>query len=583
MRLPALLVLALLAAGCLQQGVTPASTVEPSLPTYDVTRTVLERLELKVSDGTTLVLAANMSEEARDAGLKMPVIVDIGPYFSTGILTYTAIDQRLAEYFVPRGYVVARASLRGTGESGGCFDLGGKTEQQDVKDIVEFLASQEWSNGNVAVFGKSYDGTTPWMAALTHAKGLRTIVPISGITDMYRYTFYDGVAYPEELLFEPYYYLYVGEDASIPGPDGGDPAWTGNAKTLQQSIHPCQSTAFADQTRADVQSTVTGDHGDAFWLERDYELRWSEVDVPVFMVHGLQDWNVKPDHQVPMYDALDVPKAAWLGQWGHDYPDVNRFNPDWSRHDWNETLLVWFDHWLKDKDNDWEEVAHVEVQDQLGDWRTDATWPPRDAVTLDLALTSDGAVATAPGEAAVQSFRDPLAKGYDGKANGLGFVSAPMPADVTLTGRPSLDIKLHVDQPGGHLAVALYDVDENGAWTQLDHGARNLWHRDTREKGTPVTPGAAFNTTVWLYPQELTLAKGHRLGVSIAATDPEWFVRSPFAPTYAVHLGDGGSTLRLTVRGDDADALRDAMAASDGGTTPGGALPTLAAWVESTR
>lgn len=501
---------------------------------------------MKTKDGLSLVIAVNMSQEAVDAGQKLPVIVDIGPYFGTSIMQYSAIDARLAEYFIPRGYVVARASLRGTGESEGCFDLGGKLEQQDVVDIVAFLGTQTWSNGNVAVFGKSYDGTTPWMAAINKAPHLKTIVPISGLTDMYRYTFYDGTVYPEEIAFEPYYYLSVGEDISIPGPDGGDPAWDGNAQTLRNSIHPCQIGGLPEHARADFQSTITGNHDDPFWIERDYESRFKDIEVPVFMVHGLQDWNVKMDNQMPLWDELTVPKAAWFGQWAHDYPDINRHNADWSRHDWNETLLTWFDHWLKGVDNDWEDLARVEVQDQVGTWRNYTSWPPTDASTTELVIT--GGV-----------FRDPLHRGYDiaSKTNGLAFATEPFATNVTILGRPTLKLELSIDQPGGNVAVALYDVDPSGKWTQLDHGSRSLMHAETRDTGKPVTPGAAITTTVSFYPQAFTILEGHQLALTVGSDLPEWIQPSLFAPTYTIKSG----TLTLQSESNATAALRAAVLA----------------------
>lgn len=589
----ALILVAILAstalAGCVSERLGALRSTEDalSLPTLDANKTVLLRVPLTTKDGVKLDIVANMSQQALDAGEKLPVIVDIGPYFSTGIMRYGAIDKRMADYFVPRGYVMARAALRGTGESGGCFDLGGPQEQKDVHDIVEFLGTQPWSNGNVAVFGKSYDGTTPWEAAITQPSHLKTIVPISGITDMYRYTFYDGTTYPEEVAFEPYYYLFVGDDISAPGPDGGPPAFSGDKNTLMASINPCEGIAFAGQTQGDMASTLTGDHGDKFWLDRDYELHWSNISVPVFLVHGMQDWNVKPDHEIPLFNDITTPKAAWFGQWEHNYPDVNTYKPEWSRHDWNETLLTWFDHWLKGKDNDWQKVAHVEAQDQAGTWTTYANgaWPPADAVTNVIALTSQGTLATNGGVARTLTFSDPLNKGYEPltKANGLGFLTGPMSANVTLLGRASADIKLSIDRPNANLVLALYDVDEAGKWTELDHGMRDLRHRDSRETGSLVAPGQAFNTTVWAYPEELVIAKGHRLGLSLGAsfgmtspTDPRWIEPASLSQgaTFSVRLGQGGSTLRVLSRADSSSAFAQALAGSAATTGAAGASPS---------
>ena len=67
--------------------------------------------------------------------------------------------------YVPSGYARAVADVLGTRNSSGCWDYGGAKEQQSGVDLVNFLASREWSNGKVAMIGGSYDGTTANMVA----------------------------------------------------------------------------------------------------------------------------------------------------------------------------------------------------------------------------------------------------------------------------------------------------------------------------------------------------------------------------------------------------------------------------------
>ena len=50
-----------------------------------------------------------------------------------------------------------------------------------VDAAVTWLGTQDWSNGRVAMIGKSYDGSTPWQAATFGNEHLATIVPISGL------------------------------------------------------------------------------------------------------------------------------------------------------------------------------------------------------------------------------------------------------------------------------------------------------------------------------------------------------------------------------------------------------------------
>ena len=59
----------------------------------------------------------------------------------------------------------------------------GNAEQLGNDAAVRWLAEQEWSNGAVGMIGKSYDGSTPWQAAMFGVEHdyLKTIVPISGL------------------------------------------------------------------------------------------------------------------------------------------------------------------------------------------------------------------------------------------------------------------------------------------------------------------------------------------------------------------------------------------------------------------
>lgn len=580
-----LAVLVLAAAGCVAPGgeVDPAADAASlaSAARFSFDDLLVERLALDLPDGDTLDMAVFRPDVAKAgaADEKVPVLADIGPYYGNlagPVDELSGFDERLAEYFVPRGYAVARVSLRGTGMSEGCFDVGGAKEIEDVGQIVEFLAAQPWSNGAVAVLGKSYDGTTPWMAALSGAPSLRTIVPISGISDMYRYTFYEGVAYPETRGFHTYYPLLVDYD-TYPGlsPTAGLP------HARQNLVRTCAD--IATQSAHGGATYATGDHGTAFWQERDYEPRMKDVKVPVFLVHGLQDWNVKPDNGIPVFSQLDVPKAMWLGQWEHDYPDINRHVEEWSRHDWNQTLLTWFDHWLKDVPNDWQQMANVQVQDSYGQWRTYETWPPQSAVPLRLHPQGDGSLHDAPGETVMRGLRDPASLGHrpgeDADSRGLTFLSGPMPRNVTIVGEPLADLRLSVDQPGGQMVVRLWNVTSDGEWKPFDHGARSVRHRESRDAGTPAPLNEVFHMEVRLYPQQTVLPEGNRLGMTLAPTGPAYLDSLFPLTTYNVHLGgDDASTLTLLAETpEDADALRGALQGAGPVESRGACRPTCGA------
>ena len=104
-------------------------------------------------------------------------------------------NANLVETFVPYGYAVAFADVRGNHNAGGCVDQTGPLQWQDGYDYVEWLGTQDWSNGNVGMFGISYDGETQFTTAMMAPPHLKTIVPMAAVSNQYDWNFYEGVPY----------------------------------------------------------------------------------------------------------------------------------------------------------------------------------------------------------------------------------------------------------------------------------------------------------------------------------------------------------------------------------------------------
>ena len=118
-------------------------------------------------------------------GVKVPVIMEIGPYFAevtedVDIAGYW-LGRMIVDELLPHGFAFAQASVFGTGSSNHCMGLMGNAEQLGIDAVVTWLGQQDWCNGNVGMIGKSYDGSTPWEAATFGNPALKTIVPISGL------------------------------------------------------------------------------------------------------------------------------------------------------------------------------------------------------------------------------------------------------------------------------------------------------------------------------------------------------------------------------------------------------------------
>ena len=101
----------------------------------------------------------------------------------------------------------------------------------------------------------------------------------------------------------------------------------------------------------------------------------------MFVVHGLSDYNVQPNHVGQWWAALakyQVPRKIWLGLEDH----VDPF--EFRRAEWVDELHKWFDYWLQGLRNDVmrEPIASVETAPDT--WAKYRTWPQRTDVPVPL-------------------------------------------------------------------------------------------------------------------------------------------------------------------------------------------------------
>src|SRR3954449_9592611 len=106
---------------------------------------------------------------------KFPAVVDMEPY-----------GRSSATPFLEAGYAHVNTDVRGSGKSGGALCLLCKREQQDVYDVVEWIAKQPWSNGQVALSGYSYSAFPALLGAALHPPHLRAVIVGHPPTDPYR-------------------------------------------------------------------------------------------------------------------------------------------------------------------------------------------------------------------------------------------------------------------------------------------------------------------------------------------------------------------------------------------------------------
>src|SRR5829696_9833968 len=104
--------------------------------------------------------------------------------------TGTAVGSLIAPML---DFAVVSVQMRGSGCSGGAFDLFDLPTTYDGYDMVETIAAQSWvKGGKVGLFGISFSGITQLYTAGTRPPHLAAIAPLSVIDDVYESTGYPG-------------------------------------------------------------------------------------------------------------------------------------------------------------------------------------------------------------------------------------------------------------------------------------------------------------------------------------------------------------------------------------------------------
>ena len=198
-------------------------------PVFDYAQAVRERVLIpqpgidQDGDGADDVIAVEIIRPPGSGpGLRVPAIVDASPYYTTvcrgneteciGDVDGDGVNDRWPlfydNFFVPRGYAYVLAEMDGTGNSTGCPLHGGPGDIAGMKSVIDWLNGRvygynaqgevivpNWHNGSAAMIGKSYDGTLANGVAATGVEGLKTIVPISAISEWYRYSRQGGIRF----------------------------------------------------------------------------------------------------------------------------------------------------------------------------------------------------------------------------------------------------------------------------------------------------------------------------------------------------------------------------------------------------
>lgn len=509
------------------------------------------------------------------------------------------------------GYASVSMQMRGSGCSGGAYDLFDLPTTYDAYDAIETIAAQDWSKGKVGMVGISYSGISQLLAGGSQPPNLAAITPMSVTTDVY-----NGTGYPGGIFNSGFGLSWVKDRVSDaqPAPDGGQ-NWAkrmilefGDNQCLENQKLRLQTLNVLDIIEDNPYRTPSlfDDRAPGKWLAR--------TEVPVFLMgqyqdeqtggnfpHALSSLNGKRDVYIKMQNGLhnDSIGPSTVTQWvefleifvANEVPQVpvlfvgpsspfaallgERSDPikqseyiglpspaaakaAFRRDNARVTMLM-------------DSGAGPSGPGGLGaTWeiRADA-WPPRNVKPRTWFFRPDGRLGARPGSQSSASYTaDPAARPQKNLAGGslyaaqpnynwapvaegkgLGFVTPALASDTVIAGGSSIDVWLKSSKPDTDLQVTLSEVRPDGKETYVQTGWLRASHRKLKRNGTnPLN----------IVPSHLK-ADARSLPAGKFAR-----VRVPIFPV--AHAFRAGSKIRVTIMAPGGDRSEWAFATIDDGT-----------------
>lgn len=476
---------------------------------------------VKTRDGERL--ATDVYLPIREAGMnvgKVPAVLVRTPY---GKGNHVEMYYR----FVQRGYAVVIQDTRGREDSTGRWQPN-YYEVEDGDDTLNWIAAQDWSDGQAAMTGGSYLGYVQWAAAASgnpHLKAmLSSVCAGSAFADLPRRggCFTSGMlawafAMSEQRMREDLMCRKDWDDVLDLRPLETIPE-----KALGREI------PFLTEW-------LKHEDLDEFWKRSSWKERYSGPPVPALIMSGWFD-----DNGMGTTEALDLvrdwPEGTWkaiLGPWKHsgnaEY-DLHGIpmGEDALRYDIDLICMMWLEHFLKGVENGIEKNPKV-LYYTLGEnrWKTAETWPPQcvKIQRMDLHSEKNSYVydPDCPATHIIDMSENELEVPEDyteeeKREDYLIYSTEVLKEPVTVTGDLQVHLLVSCDCPDTDFVFRLLDVDENGRSVKLADGVISAKYREGFERPVYMEAGNIYEIPLRTTKISNTFLPGHRIRFTVTSS-----------------------------------------------------------------
>jgi putative CocE/NonD family hydrolase len=465
----------------------------------------------------------------------------------------------LADALAARGFVVLVQDVRGRFGSAGEFSFNAGKDSPDFADgydTVEWAAGYERSDGQVGIWGHSYDAWTAWRGAAgapPHLGGHVAAAFAHRAHDVAHGIFDNG------RRLQWYYAMAVDSrrragrtDGPLNEPDA-DRAWTETEREHWLWHIPLETIpepVFAGLTE-DLRQYLRDITREQYAIDAIHPT----VNVPVFVITG---WWDRMLPSIDNYSAMvargtNAPHRLLVGPWGHRPATYESpvhaavdFGPE-SVRPLVDLVADWYDHLFKGIDRAFAHQPPVELFVVNKGWQFEATWPPERVRTAELHLHSAGHANgsagdgrldwRAPGDEPPDQYdydpRDPVPSlmgpdahwaPYDQAPNNdrpdkLVYRTEPLEQAVEMIGPLTLELWAASDAFDTDWVARLIDEPPEGPSISISHGILRARYRAGFEHPELLEPGHAYRFEVPMSPVGAAFPPGHRIRLDVTSSD----------------------------------------------------------------
>jgi uncharacterized protein len=480
------------------------------------------------------------------------------------------------------GYAVVVVERPGTGASFGRTNMAFEALAKEANEILNWIAARPWCDGNIGMFGNSWQGQTQLAAASAANPHLKAIFPAATWIDNYSSIMYPGGVYDKAFInFFVWSQKILSSDVITPVDRDRDGTLLAQAR---QERTQAAGPSLSDFAKMFPFRDSAIPNGMKIWTDAaaayPFLERINRSGTAIYLATGWYDICTRD--MFLWFANLTVPKRLLARPLDHSQIDTNQFDLDYAAE-----MHRWFDYWLKRIDNGMmkEPPIHYYLMgvDKKNAWKMTDIWPPKyqemtrfyfgegetggatsinngtlnpssptvleafDAFTVDYTATTGK---NSRWTAINWGHDYPNMRSNDAKS--LTYTTLLLEAAVQVIGHPVAHVWLSSDAPDLDVFAYLEEVGANGDSTYITEGNLRASHRTLDQApydnlGLPyhsyfksnqklIQAGEPVELVFDLLPTAYQFARGKRIRITIAFTNADNFETPALDPAPKLRL-----------------------------------------------